>query len=146
MREFVVGKGWRITGKAISIRQPWAWLIVNGHKDIENRTWGTSYQGQLFIHASSKMTRFEYEEARKFAAENEVQIPDRSALPLGGIVGVARLINVCTISSSPWFFGPYGWCLSRARPVEFVACSGRLGLFDVDFYSFFAPEYWGVAQ
>lgn len=25
--------------KAISIKPHWAWLVVNGHKDIENRTW-----------------------------------------------------------------------------------------------------------
>ena len=38
--------------KIISVRQPWAWLIVAGHKDIENRTWRTSYRGRLLIHAS----------------------------------------------------------------------------------------------
>ncbi|HDU8694716.1 TPA: ASCH domain-containing protein, partial [Morganella morganii subsp. morganii] len=38
--------------KAISIRQPWAWLIVNGHKDIENRSWRTKYRGQVLVHAS----------------------------------------------------------------------------------------------
>ena len=30
--------------KAISIRQPWAWLVVNGHKDVENRTWRTKHR------------------------------------------------------------------------------------------------------
>ena len=40
--------------KAISIKQPWASLIVNGYKDIENRSWRTSYRGKILIHASSK--------------------------------------------------------------------------------------------
>jgi hypothetical protein len=31
--------------KAISIRQPWAWLIVNSFKDVENRSWKTKYRG-----------------------------------------------------------------------------------------------------
>ena len=31
--------------KILSVRQPWAWLIVAGHKDIENRKWRTSYRG-----------------------------------------------------------------------------------------------------
>ena len=31
---------------ALSIRQPWAWLIVNGYKDIENRDWKTHYRGR----------------------------------------------------------------------------------------------------
>ncbi len=35
----------------LSIRQPWAWLIVNGYKDIENRTWSTRFRGKVLIHA-----------------------------------------------------------------------------------------------
>jgi|ERR1700758_4475866 hypothetical protein len=38
--------------KVIVIRQPWAWLIVNGFKDIENRSWRTRYRGPLMIHPS----------------------------------------------------------------------------------------------
>lgn len=37
--------------KALSIRQPWAWLIVNGYKSIENRTWNTRIRGTILIHA-----------------------------------------------------------------------------------------------
>ncbi|MCG0445699.1 ASCH domain-containing protein [Pseudomonas aeruginosa] len=54
--------------KALSIRQPWAWLVANGHKDIENRDWATSFRGRFLIHAAKSMTRDEYEEARDFAA------------------------------------------------------------------------------
>ena len=46
--------------KAISLKQPWADLIVNGIKDIENRTWKTSYRGKLFIHASKSFDRKGY--------------------------------------------------------------------------------------
>ena len=42
--------------KALSIRQPWAWLIVNGHKDIENRSWPTRFRGPVLIHAAKGMT------------------------------------------------------------------------------------------
>ncbi|WP_229215634.1 ASCH domain-containing protein [Duganella sp. CY15W] len=38
--------------KALSIRQPWAWLIVNGYKDIENRSWSTNVRGKVLVHAS----------------------------------------------------------------------------------------------
>lgn len=41
--------------KALSIRQPWAWLIANGYKDIENRSWRTNYRGPVLIHASAAM-------------------------------------------------------------------------------------------
>lgn len=40
--------------KALSIRQPWASLIAEGHKTIETRTWAPwkGYRGPLAIHAS----------------------------------------------------------------------------------------------
>ena len=38
------------TLKAPSIRQPWAWLIVNGYKDIENRDWTTNFRGRVYVH------------------------------------------------------------------------------------------------
>lgn len=37
---------------ALSIKQPWAWLIVHGIKDIENRHWRTKFHGRFFVHAS----------------------------------------------------------------------------------------------
>ena len=40
--------------KVLSIRQPWAWLIMTGLKDVENRTWNTDFRGQFAIHASRK--------------------------------------------------------------------------------------------
>src|SRR5690554_6301238 len=40
--------------KALSIKQPWASLIAYGIKDVENRTWKTSYRGRIYIHASGK--------------------------------------------------------------------------------------------
>jgi hypothetical protein len=36
--------------KAITIKNPWACLIVKGIKDIENRMWKTAYRGKLLIH------------------------------------------------------------------------------------------------
>jgi hypothetical protein len=37
--------------RVVTIRQPWAWAIVYGGKDVENRRWRTSYRGPLLIHA-----------------------------------------------------------------------------------------------
>jgi hypothetical protein len=39
--------------KVLVVQQPWAWLIVNKHKDIENRTWKTKHRGPLLIQASA---------------------------------------------------------------------------------------------
>lgn len=40
--------------KVLSVRQPWANLIVHGIKDIENRTWKTNFRGRVYIHAPLK--------------------------------------------------------------------------------------------
>lgn len=37
--------------KCLSVRQPWAHLILNGPKDVENRIWAPAYRGPLLIHA-----------------------------------------------------------------------------------------------
>lgn len=39
--------------KAITVRQPWAWAILHGGKDVENRTRNIAgkYRGPLVIHA-----------------------------------------------------------------------------------------------
>jgi hypothetical protein len=118
--------------KAISIRQPWAWLIVNGHKDIENRTWATKVRGPVMIHASQGMTRDEYAECAEFAmAACAVQVPSFDELERGGIVGMAEVIDCVDDSASPWFFGPKGFVLSNAVAVPFRECKGALSFFSV---------------
>ena len=39
---------------AITIKQPWAYLIAAGIKDIENRTWPTKFRGRVLVHAAAK--------------------------------------------------------------------------------------------
>ena len=117
--------------RALSIRQPWAWLIINGLKTLETRGWTTEYRGPLLIHASKGMTRDEYASARGFAADNGVQIPPVDALVRGGIVGECELTGWVYESTDPWFCGPYALRLERAREVPFVPWRGALGFFDV---------------
>lgn len=118
--------------KALSIRQPWAWLIANGHKDIENRSWATHMRGPFLIHAAKGMTRFEYEEARDLAKLLGVKIPDPDRLERGGIVGRASIMDCVEESESPWFFGRYGFVISSATPLPFSEARGRLGFFDFE--------------
>jgi len=40
--------------KAISIKQPWSFLIASGIKDVENRTWKTKFRGRVLLHAGAK--------------------------------------------------------------------------------------------
>ncbi len=41
--------------KVLSIRQPWASLIINGYKEYEFRSWRTKFRGQILIHASKNI-------------------------------------------------------------------------------------------
>ena len=72
--------------KVIVVRQPWAWLIVNGFKDIENRSWQTRYRGPLLIQASANLpTQIEMAEIRRYVRRLGVELPDE--FKTGGIIG-----------------------------------------------------------
>lgn len=116
---------------ALSVRQPWAWLIVNGHKDIENREWATRQVQRVFIHTGTRMTRPEYDACRLFCAKFDKQhlVPNFHALMLGGIVGAVDIVGCVTKSESPWFVGAYGFQLANAQELPFRACKGSLGFF-----------------
>lgn len=115
--------------KALSIRQPWAWLIVHGEKDIENRTWSTRYRGPVLIHAGKKLDP-DFDEIVAILRDEGLDFPDDP--PTGGIVGKAIIADCVTQSDSDWFGGPFGFVLTDASPLNFIPIPGRLGVFEVD--------------
>ena len=126
---------------ALSIRQPWAWLIVNGFKDIENRDWSTNFRGQFLVHAGLKLTVADYDAAMLFIEcfvdpVLLAKVPPMAELPLGGVVGVARLVDCVQDIPSPWFTGAaragYGFVLQHAMPIPFVPWKGRQGFFNIN--------------
>ena len=62
--------------KAISIKQPWAYLICAGIKDVENRTWATKYRGRVYIHTSAKLAKHEFtwEQSSELTKHEELDI------------------------------------------------------------------------
>lgn len=144
--------------KALSIRQPWPWLIIRPDltknerlqatrdglvKDVENRDWNylPDYRGKLIIHASQK---FDYE-GWKWVRRNfpTINLPGigldgepvsnlKEQYRRGGIVGLCRLNDAVEKDSSPWFVGRIGLKLRMAKPVAFIPYRGQLGLFEVD--------------
>lgn len=119
--------------KALSIRQPWAWLIVNGYKDIENRRWKRipRFTGELYIHASLGCTKVEYREAVEFAhsIDPSIPVPPLEALERGGLVGKVVVEGVVERSRSPWFVGRIGLVLCKPETQDFIPCKGQLGFF-----------------
>lgn len=127
--------------KALSIRQPWAWLIVNGYKDIENRVWNTKFRGKVLIHASLKLDSKAYDDVLKAG----YPIPSKSDIARGGIVGEAILLHVVTESNNPWFHGPYGLVMDRAKILPFVPAKGQLRFFEFDYeneYKSYMTKAW----
>ncbi len=132
--------------KALSIRQPWAWLILNAGKDIENRTWQTQVRGRVLIHAAKGMTIDEYENGfdtllnvKKFYRDRTerrerrvIDVPSFEQLERGGIVGSIEIVDCVRRSDSPWFDGPYGFVLRDPKPLPFQTVSGKLGFFEVN--------------
>ncbi len=125
---------------ALSIKQPWAWLICKGYKDIENRDWKApvKYYGErIYIHASlskSEMTgdilgwiveRLNYgQKEALFSGMREGKVS------LGFIIGEATLKYCVDSSASKWFVGKYGFVF--ADPVLYdksIGCRGQLGFF-----------------
>jgi Zn ribbon nucleic-acid-binding protein len=122
--------------KCISIKQPWAWLICSGHKDIENRTWATKFRGECFIHASKGMTNKEYVEAMACPAIDKdllLKMPDFTKLQRGGIIGKCEIVDVVTQSDSLWFSGPVGWRVRNAMHFsQLHPIKGQLSFFEVE--------------
>jgi len=111
----------------LTVRQPGAWLLIHGTKDIENRDWATSYRGELWIHASKGMTRSEYEDARAFVARFDPALAEAIPQPVdlvrGAIIRKMILRVIVTESGSPWFQGiawPMGLRFSITRRVGWL--------------------------
>lgn len=115
----------------LSVRQPWAWLIVNGYKNIENRTWPTRVRGRILIHASKGMTRADYEACILFIMSQgmDVPVPPMIALERGGIVGETTILDCVSYHPSDWFVGPWGFVVDDSKPLPFEPCVGALGFF-----------------
>jgi len=135
---FPDGAGSANTLKCLSIRQPWAWLIVNRHKDLENRDWTTRYRGPVLIHAGACLdddwftTTGQVDEhpMRDYAP---LSMPARHDYPIKSILGIATLIDVVEQYPSPWFVGRYGLVFMDAKPFKKpIPYSGSLKLFEVE--------------
>jgi len=116
---------------SISIKQPWASLVIAGIKDVENRTWATSYRGPLLIHASKKWDK----DGAEFITERHPELKNlvqASRNLTGVLLGQVLMTNCVQKHRSEWFSGPYGFIFMHSR--EFykpIPYKGQLGIFSV---------------
>lgn len=116
--------------KALVIKQPWAWAIMQGIKTVENRSWLTKYRGPLVVIAGASKDRLTI--GREFTERLGIVVP--ADLPRGCILGVVNLDSIVLPSEvdSPFAEGPWCWCLSNPVKLEQpVPYRGQLGLFEV---------------
>lgn len=145
--------------RCLSVQNPYAALIClpatdPRHKRVENRTWFTSYRGDLLIHAGKSRARLEVYDDPDHDDEYGLPISD---MAFGAIVAACKLIDCVkfeyiesrkagggyvlsqsALKKHPWLAthqhveGPWCWVLADVRPFpEPVPWSGKQGLFDV---------------
>ena len=137
--------------KALSILQPWAWLItrpdITDHeerkiayldgriKNIENRTWRTPFRGRVLVHAGKKLPKREYaDHVEDFADFDKIELPTFNQMKAmtGGIIGAVTITDCVADHQSKWKNEGWGFVLADATPYPFIPYRGQLGFFDVD--------------
>lgn len=120
--------------KALSLKQPWAELVVSGRKTVELRNWNTNFRGEFLVHAS------------KVPSQDAMKRFGFDTLPTGCIVGKATLVSVKTYPNKAAFeedatkhFATPGWydekakgfILTNAERIEPRPLKGKLNFFEV---------------
>ncbi len=134
---------------ALSIRQPWSWLIVSGIKDVENRRWHTAFRGRIYVHAGKSFDQEGYEYLLR--ETGGLDLPLKVDYQLGALIGEVDIVDckfrkAFAIAFSRWHeHGSWGFIL--ANPVMYeqpIPCKGQLGLFEVNMpgaLTEYAPEF-----
>ena len=135
--------------KALSILQPWAWLIVRPDitdpaqraellarqriKPVENRTWRTGFRGRFLIHAGKSYSASRHDQyAATMANMFGIELPPYTQIQTGGIVGSAELVDCVRGYPSKWSSdGQYQFVLKDARPEPYRPYRGQLQFFEV---------------
>lgn len=127
---------------ALSIKQPWAALLVHGLKTIEVRAWPTARRGRILIHAARVPDPGAYAWSLVPAALQQ------AARQVGGVVGVGKLTD-CLAYRTPeafagdqpshrndpaWFRPPvlYGFVFTNLEPLPFRPYPGWMRFFPVN--------------
>lgn len=118
--------------KALSLKQPFAELILQGKKKIELRRWNTHFRGEFLIHASKNPDK---ESMKKFGFKE---------LPCGFIIGKANLNKVKkynpeekhkkdkNLHLADSSYGKYGFVLENPERIIPIPAKGKLNFWNFD--------------
>jgi hypothetical protein len=102
--------------KALSIKEPWATLILRGEKTIETRVWKTDYRGKLLLCAcknpKSDISGYAFAWADLIDCRPMTTDDDEAAC--------------CEI-----YDGAYSWVLKNVHAIDKFPVKGMLKLFEV---------------
>ena len=123
--------------KVLTIKQPWATLIMQQDKRFEFRSWQTKYRGELLIHAGKGIDKEAIKRLEKY-------LP--AELPYGKILGKVKLVDCIKMSpefkemllkenkdiySDSMFKENYGWQLEDVEVFkELIDAKGKLSLWE----------------
>src|SRR3990167_10513383 len=133
--------------KALSIKQPWAWLICAGYKDIENRDWfigrkpalggrfqnrGLELPSRIYVHTGkiADLNALVSPHLAELLRQGKLRLP--LSLDIGAIIGEVDITGCVDKSDSLWFTGKYGFTLANPalydKPIPYP---GQLGFFEI---------------
>lgn len=120
--------------KVLTVKNPWAHLIMSGYKDIENRVWQTPYRGTLAIHVGADPVTLREVKASTPARYKELAKTHwRNNSDAGLIIGTVDLVDIVHKSRSPWAIKStdtlyYYWVLANPvlfdQPIKIRGCTG----------------------
>jgi ASCH domain len=106
----------------LSLHPEWAWAVLYGGKNVENRTWETQHRGPLLIHASlPKCSAAELAWRRGYIAERSgvAQGAQPQEFTSSAILGMVDLMDCVLHADSPWAAADHvHWLLSNPRVLE----------------------------
>ena len=93
-----------IPQRCLTVKNPWAFLIVHGIKDVENRNWKTNFRGNVFIHVSVKSVEpFEVLTKEQFEAIDQYTMPMiDSYFETSRIIGSVEIVDCVLDVKSIW--------------------------------------------
>lgn len=116
--------------KAITVWQPWAWLLALGIKPIENRPRYSHHRGPLLIHAGQKWDQ----QGALWILDKFPDLKDRVTQArnlCGGIVGKVNMIDCVKEHPSPWFVGKWGCVFAEPSTIDHIPYRGQQGWFNI---------------
>ena len=124
--------------KVLTIKEPWATLIIEGYKKYEIRSWKTNYRGKILIHAGLTLEKCMEERFKEYNLNYRY----------GNIIGEAELVDCILIDekfnkelrkinpivyAKSGYVEKYAWKLKNIKKYDKpITCKGKLGLWNFD--------------